>query len=492
MRMKACSATVALLLALSACSSGEPESKPGGRKSSDQPAGVERDTSVVEPAWRLDIDPVGQPEIEDGVAVVLATAAGRSLQLVAVDVATGKKLWSKPWSPGWLPNGYSVQPTTMHSKSGKAVTVFSVPPRNLRAVSEDMWRLPLVVVDLATGKELHRTDPVELLTPPVECADETDACFDLRDRKGGVRLDLDTGRLAPDPAGTPEGARGIDVGGLFATSVRPGEEIGVARQGKTLWSRPIGQVMGRTVSSDTGWSFAHDEEADRYVGWMRAALPAETRELAQAGAAFSYDIGVLRLVAFEGADGKVVWSRNGAEHTCLGIHTDKPRVRCVFTGVVTYSAKGELTEVQNGSAVLEGFDSETGKTTWSLPMANSAVGDLIDDRDQKVALGDTALVETGEGPRLVDLATGKTAAPADDEVFVCASANTVFQYAMSFFSNGDPVTRRYGGPLYRPCGADGADASAYTVAALTDSRDKPEDGRYVLSSREGLLGFESP
>jgi len=84
---------------------------------------------------------------------------------------------------------------------------------------------------------------------------------------------------------------------------------------------------------------------------------------------------VLRLVAFEGADGKVVWSRNGAEHTCLGIHTDKPRVRCVFTGVVTYS---------------------------------------------------------------------------------------------------------------------GADASAYTVAALTDSRDEPEDGRYVLSSSEGLLGFEVP
>ena len=260
----------------------------------------------------------------------------------------------------------------------------------------------------------------------------------------------------------------------------------MARDGKTLWSKPIGQVMGATVSSDTGWSFQHDEKADRYVGWMRAALPAESRELAQAGQGFSYDLDVLRLASINGTDGTVEWLRKGAEHSCLGMNTDAPTVRCVFEGVVTYSAEGELTDVKDGSAVVEGFDPETGKTTWTLPIAPDAVADAVDDRDQKVAGDKTILVETDDGPRVVDVATGKTAAPAADEVFACASENTIFRYATPFFSDNKPVTRRYGGPLLRPCTADGSNAPAYTVAAVKDGGQEAGEGRYVVAGTRRL------
>ena len=236
----------------------------------------------------------------------------------------------------------------------------------------------------------------------------------------------------------------------------------------------------------------HDEKADRYVGWMRAALPPESQELAQAGEAFSYDLGVLRLAAFDGTDGTVAWSRRGAEHSCLGITDDSPRVRCVFKGEVTYSAEGKLTKLEGGSATIEGFDPETGKTTWSVPVAARAVADLVDDKDQKVALGDTGLVETDEGPRVVDLATGETAVPGDDEVFVCATENTIFKYAMPIFIDRRPITRRYGGPMLSACTADGTAAPAYTTASVTDGGRDAGDGRHVLASPKGLLGFEIP
>ena len=483
-------AALALLTTLAACSSGDDEDRPDGKQRSDTSPAVERDTTDVEPAWRLQLDAIAQPEVADGVALVVTRTPGRSLTVVAADVETGEKLWSRPWSPGAIPPGYSMGPATFESASGRAVTVFSVPPRDLGARSLDMWRLPLVVVDLASGKELHRTKRVELLTPPVPCADEKDACLELRDHTGGLRLDLDTGRLAPDPTGTPDGARSIGEAGLFATSNRPGEALGVAREGKTLWTRPIEQVMGQGVSSDTGWSFSYDEDTDRYVGWMRKSLPPEAAESAQAGRKFSYDFGIYRLVAFDGSDGKVLWSRKGAEHSCLGITTDTPRVRCLIQGEVTYSSGGKLIRVEGGSATVEGFDPETGEARWSVPVARDAVPDLIDDREQKVALGDTGLVETEQGPRVVDLATGKTAEPADDEVFVCATENRTFEYAMPIFIDGDPITRRYGGQLLRPCTADGADAAAYTTAAVTDGGRDADNDRHVLASAEGLLGFD--
>ncbi len=485
-------AVVALLLTAAACSSDDSGADTGGSNGKGQSATVDRDSTSVEPTWSLDLHPVTQPVVKDGVALVLTRAPGRSLKLVAADVSTGKRLWSRDWSPGGIPPGYSVEPVALRSASGKAVTVFSQPPRELAATSEDMWRLPLVVVDLATGKELHRTKPLELLTPPEECADHKDACFDLLGSKGGLRLDLDTGQLKPDPAGTPAGARNIGDAGLFSTSDRPGEKIGVARDGKTLWSRPIAEVMGPTVSSDNGWQFAYDEKADRYVGWMRAAPPPEAEEKGKASKVFTQDIGLLRLVAFDGTDGKVAWSRKGAKHTCLGIDTETPRVRCVLKGALVYSDKGEVTKVRGGAATVEGFDAETGKTTWSLPVAADAVADLITDRDQKVADGATALVQANQGPRVVDLATGETAEPTDDEVFVCASQNTSFDYAMPYFSDGEPITRRYGGQLLRPCSTDGTAAPAYTVASLTDAGEAAGKGRKVLASSDGLLGFEVP
>lgn len=488
---------LAVPLTLVGCSGGDPSepspSSPGaGETSSSGSPGesVVRDDRPVDPTWEVELDVLGQPVVEDGVALVLAKAPGRAVQVVAVDAATGERLWSRPWSPGGVPTGYSLEPVVARSKTERAVTVFSVPPRDLSATSPDMWRLPLAVVDLRTGKEVARTDSVELLTPPSSCDDEVDVCFDTRSGRGGQRLDLDIGRVAPDPAGTPAGARGIGPDGLFATSDRPGEEIGVARDGRVLWSTPVGRLMGETVTSDTGWTIEHDEENDRYLGWMRAAIPPEQRERAQAGKAFSYDAGILRLVAFGGADGKVLWRRDGAEQSCLGMQTDTPVVRCVWRGTAVYDDEGALTDLRGGAGVVEGFDPETGETRWSLDIAAGAVQDVFDDRGQKVAGDDTVLVDTEEGPVVVDVATGATTPAGADAVFTCAGDTVIFDYATPFFNDGEPVTRRYGGPLFRPCGADGSERDDYTAAAVQDSAQDADEGRYVLAGETGLLGFD--
>ena len=490
-RTIACSA---LTLALVGCSGGDPSSSPAP---SSSPSGetsttdtVVREDTVVEPAWTTKLDVIGQPEVEDGVALVLAKAPERAIQVVALDAATGERLWSRPWSPGGVPTGYGLEPVVARSQTDRAVTVLSVPPRDLSATSPEMWRLPLAVVDLRTGEEVARSEPVELLTPPSSCDDEVDVCFDTYSRDGGQRLDLDTGRVAPDPAGTPAGARGIGSAGLFATSDRPGEEVGVARDGRVLWSTPIARLMGESVTSDTGWTIEHDPASDRYIGWMRAAIPVDQRERAQAGRPFHYDAAILRLVAFNGADGTVLWRRDGAEHTCLGMETDTPTVRCVWTGTAFYDAKGVLTDLRGGSGVVEGFDPENGETTWSVKIAAEALQDVFDDRGQKVAGDDTVLVTTEDGPLVVDIATGATGPAEEDAVFTCTGDAVSFDYAMPFFLDGDPLHRRYGGRLYRPCGADGSERQSYTEAAVRDSGQDAGDGVHVLAGEGSLSGFD--
>lgn len=487
-----------LLAALAGCSgddpSGtEPSSDPG---SQDQTAGTEteapvvRDDAVAEPAWTVELDVLGQPQVEDGVAVVLTRTPARGIEVVAVDAQTGERLWSRPWSPGDIPTGYGLEPLVARSAADRPVVVFSVPPRDLSAAADDAWIRPVAVVDLRSGEELARTAPLDLLTPLSRCADDVDVCFVERDGAGGQRLDLERGQVAADPAGTPAGARTIGADGLFATSDRPGEEIGVARDGKVLWSTPVEELMGETVSSDTGWTIEHDPEADRYVGWMRAAIPPDQRERAEAGKAFSYDAGILRLVAFSGPDGTVLWRRDGAEQSCLGLDTDTPTVRCVWTGTAAYDAEGTLTALRDGSGTVEGFDPRTGETTWSLEIAEDAVEDAFDDRDQKVAGDRTVLVDTDDGPLVVDVATGATA-PADaDDVFTCSSDTVIFDYAVPYVINGEPVSRRYAGHLFRPCGADGTDRDAYTVAAVRDSAQDAGEGVHVLAGEGTLSGFD--
>ncbi len=475
-------AAIVVALTTAACDSETKETK-------DEPRSVERVQTPVKADWTLDLDVVSQPRVADGVALTLVRDGG-GLEAVAVDAATGERLWSAPWSPGDVPPGYTLEPAVFETSDGRAVTAFSVPPKDLAATSPDMWVLPVTVRDLRTGKQLHRTEPLDLSTPLIPCADGKDACFTERP-DGGRRLDLATGRVGKDSEGAPSRARSIGDGGIFSTNDRPGEQVGVVRDGEVVWSKPVDEVMGAPVTTDTGWEIDHDADADRYVALMVRFDPVQLKR-ARSGRPYTIDADTAYLAGIDGASGRNLWTERGAVQDCLGIETDAPRVRCKEKGVRVFDASGTAQRVDDAAVTVEGFDPADGSTTWSVEVAPAAAEDVVLDRNQPIAKADTALVATADGPRVVDLRTGEQSAAAADDVFTCAGTAERVTYRMKYFIDGRPVTKRSGEARYRPCTPGGGEAKSFTAPAIRDAGEPAGKGRYVLATGDGLQGFTAP
>lgn len=477
---------VVLACGAAACDS---DKKPAPNK----PSALARDNSAVKPAWTLDVDAIGQPDVDDGVAVVLAKAPGKSLQIVAMDAATGKKLWSKPWSPADYAPGYTLSADIFTSGSGDKVAVFAVPPKNLKATGPDMWKLPLSVVDLHSGKELHRTPAVDVGTPLEECEDDQDVCFDLFGTSApvkGHRLDISSGRIKPETDGTPRNARTIGSAGLFSTSDRPGEKVGVAREGKTVWSKPIETLLRKGVTTDNGWNFAHDDKTDIYVGSLVTGLSAKQTARRKAGKGYDYDQSTFTLTAFSGKDGRVLWKRDAARHYCLGIDPDVVRTLCTLSGSVRYDEDLNVKSVLDAKVILEGVNVMDGTTTWKIPLSTAGAEAELAGKGARLSDGKSVVVSTDDGPRLVDLATGKTAPVDKADVFLCEGNIERFTYARPWFIDGEPNTRRNGGSFYTACDPDGKPAAKLTVSAVRDGGESAGKGLYLITDGNGVSGYK--
>ena len=127
----------------------------------------------------------------------------------------------------------------------------------------------IVAVDPQTGKVAFRTSPADVSEPFSDCLDGEDACANgsvvgTIDRT--LRFDLDTGDLASDDGGVPEGARSLGDGGLYSTEDRPHERVGRVRDGRVEWEVPAAELFGDGFGSDGGWSFDFDEAAGIFSG----------------------------------------------------------------------------------------------------------------------------------------------------------------------------------------------------------------------------------
>lgn len=474
------SVLVAALLALTACT--------GGNDDTDT---TERDDTTVEPAWTLDLDLFTTAAVADGVAVALTTADGGRLEIVAVDAASGEELWTRPWSPGNVPVGFTLTAETFEGSDGKSIAVFSEPAEDeelVRAGAESV-----IGVDLQSGEELFRTDPVRLGTPIQACGDDLDACFDPVGSASSRRLDVTDGSQSDDPDGPPEGARSIGSAGLFSTNDRPGEKIGVRRDGKVLWSAAVEELFDTEgISTDTGWNLSHTEDPDVYIGWLRLPLGAEQSERQKAGASFTADAGGYMLAEFEGGTGKVLWRERGTMQSCLGgtirVEDELPRMRCRPTGTISYGGDGTRdNSVQDAGLTMEGFDPATGETTWSLEVPEDAAAEiLLGEATRPVSDGATVVIPTADGPQLVEIATGETAEVEEADVFACRTAARDVEYFRPWRGSGAELRTRYGTELFAPCHADGSAADAFTVAAVKEAGEDAGDGRWVVA-REGRL-----
>lgn len=479
-----------MCVTLAACDSGGSDEPKKAKKATV----LARDDAALEPDWQADLDVIGQPEVAEGVAVVLVKAPKKRIAIVAVDVSTGEQLWTKPWSPGGVPPGFGVAAETFTSASGRALTVFSDPgsdsPSPEEAEAATRFFESIVVADLRTGEEVHRLEPTRISTPLSPCSDEKDACFDGYGDDGGLRIDLDSGKISTAAADAPPKARNIGDQGLFATDDRPGEQIGVYRDGATLWSTPLADVMGPGVSSDGGWEFGHDETTDRYIGYMRQPPPKDIQERARAGKGYSIDAGGQTLVALDGKTGTVLWKKEDATTSCVGLDTESDAgVRCVVGGTITYPGDGEKGTIADPTTSVEGFDPETGETTWTVALSPAAAESVVFSSSAHLSDGRTLVLDTVGGAKLVAVRDGTSRKVSATAVFACEGETIELAYAVPFIVNGDSNDDRYGGAPVTPCLADDAPAPSFTASSVRDGGQDAGEGVYVLATDGGLVGY---
>ncbi|MGH3457054.1 hypothetical protein [Aeromicrobium sp.] len=502
---KTLGACIAILVVLSGCT--DDSSPEQGRSSVPTQMKVDRDTSVVEPRWTLkDLEPIGQPIVVEGaddarVAVVIAKETNRRLKIVGVDVAGGKQLWSHRFSPNQALPGYPVTPVTSETEDGQRRVIFFLAAEEPLAVGPADFLNPVVSVDPVSGDIETRSRPVQASQPPTACEDGTDAClpgnFDGSDTELNLRLDLDGRGIKEIDEGAPPNSRLIGDAGLFSTYDRPGEELGVQREGKTLWKKSLEDLVGKGYSTDGGWAFTRESRPDRYTGYVgRAQDDGSTSQVSLVSEKTVVDLGREVMVSFTGSDGDVLWTRKGVERCFTGPYGEDEETvgvvehpfRCKVAGKLTYDEGRIEPEIDGLSSSIEGYRPASGETTWSHRLSTAAAkANRLPPHGVFNRSGARIVADLREGLAIVDVATGKLA-PASGPTFMCQAEPDWFPYAQPWGGSGD--FERYGAGLLYACLPDGTKVdSGMTAAALTEGAVMATDTSYVLASEDGLVGY---
>lgn len=436
---------------------------------------------VLQEAWTAKgLKPIGQAEVIGETPLVYESRRGR-LWLVAIDPADGSELWRKEATPSVSVPGVSLSPEEVGTEDEPLVVMLG---RNKTAplVAD------LLVLEPTTGKVVHRVKGKYFFSHPDSCVEDTAVCVRARDvdaeQVSSMRLQLADGAFGPVPDEADIG-RPVGPDGLVESGDRgPGKEhlIRIVDD-QQLWRVPLRKAFGPRATTDFGWTFDHVEDAGVYVGSVgiiREGNNADSRT----------DLSLHRTVGIDAESGEVVWSAKGTSRFCAKVDADDVHVRCEQSGI-------RRTDIDNPDAgstftdlrsTLQGFDPETGETTWSIDMGDS---EALHGRVDLVHASETEIVlTTANGREIVDFADGSTRELADGEVFVCATVES-YRYADPVVIGEDrrEVHDRVGGSLVRTCGANGkASQGAYTDR-LADVYGARVGDLRILATGDGLIGL---
>lgn len=88
-----------------------------------------RSTEKTKPIWTKKLEPIGQPVLQDGVALVIS-GEGQLMELVALNVKNGKELWRKDYHPGHVPGGLPAVPKISEDGHGLALAILLQPRKD--------------------------------------------------------------------------------------------------------------------------------------------------------------------------------------------------------------------------------------------------------------------------------------------------------------------------------------------------------------------------
>lgn len=473
---------VATVLLASACTSGNDEGD--SKDSGDQAAAVEKPSAAqAEPAaiaWTTELEAIGQPVDAGPALLVLAKTRNGGVELVSLDRKTGRSNFRMPFHPGGSPTGVTMQPRATETEAGRHLAV-------LRRYDLDAAGPALVAVDVRTGKVVSSTpfaiDDYEA------CSDGHDVCWSGYDsRSGGIvdspfgpmrdiipgsaprRWDLESGRVTEQTL--QEGAVRVGEPDLYARG--EGRMATIARlpgTRKTGWSQSVSLAVDYGVASKHGWSFAHDEESNVYVGSMGKPTPRKLVRRYQQGERVSMTYASRYSTSgIDGRTGEQLWRRKGADPWCSLVRSyaaTNARTLCVVEGS-RVDEKGEETTQQDLVVELQGVEPRSGRTTWSYTLTDQdAERVYVDHRAPLAPYG--VVLPSDDGPVALDQRTGALEQVADDTVLLCsAGPDQVMAYG----------TERAAGTLYETCDPEGrptdGELSAFGASTVGDG-----DVRYV-------------
>lgn len=468
-------ATLAAVLLLASCSPSQPEQTPTPSpvetSSAPTPEATPTPTPTPTPTASPLVDPLwsvtgvtfaGEP-IAVGDTAISYFVAEQNLFIGAWRASDGAKLWDAPSDTSHTAGGVWIKPAA----SGNNVVYLT--PAGTDGYST------VTVVEAATGTTVGNSELIWAQSRPAECAEG--ACVT------GVLGSGATGRwqvgpeatLSPSTSGyLPPNARilGEDV---YSTNDRPGEILGLGKNGATVWQRGYEEVFGAGYSSDAGWGW-YTGEGWPLVGFGYLFTDDQT----------GHDMAASKVVGLDPATGATLWEVAGAQMCATEAPADLV-VLCVLTsGRITYATEeGALPVYTDVVATLQGLDPMTGQAAWTVPLDASNWGatygePFVDPAD--------AVIRYIDGqPTSIDRATGETTPLPAGEVLACTADRDILTVLTD---GGTDSKQQYLGSATTPCDAQRADAPQFSQSAVEAAGVVAGDVR-VVATRDGLQGFAS-
>ena len=424
--------------------------------------------------WKQALHPVTAP-VAVGGRIVVYTADNGVLTIRGIDPTTGKTVWSHPASPSFSTPGQSFEVT--HDEA----TVYYYAP-----VAQPNPRFAqLVAADAASGKPKWTSPQARpFIDMPALCSDKQAVCATAYNPASKppssplLRFRLTDG--VPTILSTQAGRKlGVGIEDPGSRSPEFIEHVSDTT-GKVIWKDAVTQLAGSPVTSDSGWNW--DSYGDVYVGWLAA----------KRGSSKTLTLAHEQTIGVRASDGKRLWKSPGMYGCPVQGLTDNGRaipVRCLVAGTIAFSPSGGAPSFTHLAVTMQGFDVHTGKTTWTVPLGNApaALGG-IKNGVVRISGHVFAITDAAGKTVVIDLATGKTSAPAAGTTGWCLKADQTWDWANA--AKVDGHARKYvAGGLAAPCTLDGKsgkpqDGSAAGVGASAG-------GWFVWSEPDGVRGVKT-
>ncbi|MFC8038863.1 PQQ-binding-like beta-propeller repeat protein [Paenarthrobacter sp. NPDC057355] len=482
---------------LSACTM-LPLPRPAESSPSQPPASAEvpdRNKETATAAWEVALEPIGQPVVADGVALVYTRVAG-GVEAHALSVATGKELWKQPVHPGVGSPGTPLEPVVTRTYTGKSAAIFlqaATPPADNGGFA--WWTAP-VAFDLTTGKELYRGEADLVTTRPYACVDLNDMCFITFDKDYGSFehwVDLDLGEDEPDI--TPLSGLFRPVGKELYFVVNGGiETLAHVHNGKVVWEAELEKIFGKGASAEFDAHFLYSEKLDLYVGSVGInPTPYSPDKVSQETHSMNLR-DTTKTVGLRASSGRVLWTADGSQVECSGTMGtqatkleggDAFPVRCEYeAGYIEFPAG----TYRGGLSKVVGYDPLTGKSAWeSKPVEVHSWG--VTGLIPSASHGEFVITGNPFKSNLMDTRTGKFRGASFEDAFVCwnyGSYEVPAKRTEQDYSGDGTAAGRF---IAFPCLKSGSPAPAFTYGALTDVSTTDHD-MAVISLEDKVAGYK--